>query len=62
MDDFRKGTGLAICTNISRCGPVTLPVAQTVYRIVQEALSNIFKYAQATEVQIQLSTTQEGLI
>ncbi|WP_019508512.1 sensor histidine kinase [Pleurocapsa sp. PCC 7319] len=61
VDDFRKGTGLEICANISRCGSVPLPVAQTVYRIVQEALTNIFKYAQATEVQIQLSSSQKGL-
>ena len=61
VDDFRKGTGLAICTNISCCGSAPLPVAKTVYRIVQEALTNIFKYAQATEVQIQLKITQEGI-
>ncbi|HHP7231473.1 MAG TPA: sensor histidine kinase [Xenococcaceae cyanobacterium] len=59
IDDFRKGTGLAICTSISRCGSIPLPIAKTVYRIVQEALTNIFKYAQATEVQIQLSKTPE---
>lgn len=59
VDDFRKGTGLAICTNINRCGSVSQPVAKTIYRIVQEALTNVFKYAQATEVQIQLKTTLE---
>ncbi|VEP12412.1 Integral membrane sensor signal transduction histidine kinase [Hyella patelloides LEGE 07179] len=59
VDDFRKGTGLSICTNISRCGSVPIPVAKTVYRIVQEALTNIFKYAQATEVQIHLKTTHK---
>ena len=58
-DDFRKGTGLAICTNIRRCGSVPLPVAKTIYRIVQESLTNIFKHAQATKVQIQLGSTDE---
>jgi signal transduction histidine kinase len=61
VEDFRKGTGLAICTNISRCNSIPLPVAKTIYRIVQEALTNIFKHAQATEVQIQLSTTKEWI-
>lgn len=61
VDDFRKGTGLAIFTNISRCSSVQLPVAKTIYRIVQEALTNIFKYAEATEVQIQLKSTPEGI-
>lgn len=58
-DDFRKGTGLAICTNVRRCGSVPLPVAKTIYRIVQESLTNIFKHAQATKVQIQLGSTDE---
>jgi signal transduction histidine kinase len=61
IEDFRKGTGLAICTHISPCGSIPLPIAKTVYRIVQEALTNIFKHAQATEVQIQLSTTKEWI-
>lgn len=59
VNDFRKGTGLVVCTNISCCGSVPKPVAKTIYRIVQEALTNIFKYAQATEVQISLKTTQQ---
>lgn len=61
VDDFRRGTGLAICTKIDRCGSVPNSVAKTVYRIVQEALTNIFKYAQATEVQISLKSTPEWL-
>jgi signal transduction histidine kinase len=61
VDDFRKGTGLEICTHISSCDTIPLPVAKTVYRIVQEALTNVFKYARATEVQIQLNATPEWL-
>ena len=61
VDDYRRGTGLSIYTNISRCNSVSKPVAKTVYRIVQEALTNIFKYAEATQVQIQLKTTSEEL-
>lgn len=61
VDDYRKGTGLLICTNITRCGSVTKPIAKTIYRIVQESLTNIFKYAEATEVKIELKTTPEEL-
>ena len=61
VDDYRRGTGLLICTKISRCGAVPKPVAKAIYRIVQEALTNIFKYAEASEVQIQLKTTAEEL-
>ena len=61
VDDYRKGTGLLICTDVSRCSSVSKPVVKTIYRIVQESLTNIFKYAQATEVKIQLKTTPEEL-
>ena len=61
VDDYRKGTGLLICTNITRCGSVSKPIAKTIYRIVQESLTNIFKYAEATEVRVELKTTPEEL-
>ena len=57
VDDYRKGTGLFICTNICRCDSVPKPIAKAIYHIVQESLTNIFKYAEATEVHIQLRTT-----
>ena len=59
VNDYRKGTGLSICTNICRCRSIPKPVAKAIYRIVQESLTNIFKYAEATEVQIQLKTTSK---
>ena len=61
VDDYRKGTGLLICTNVTRCGSVTKPIAKAVYRIIQESLTNTFKYAEATEVKIELKTTPEEL-
>ena len=61
VDDYRKGTGLFICTNICRCDSVPKPIAKAIYRIVQESLTNIFKYAEATEVHIELRTTPEEL-
>ncbi|WP_019507687.1 sensor histidine kinase [Pleurocapsa sp. PCC 7319] len=59
VDDYSKGTGLSICTNICRCDSVPEAVAKAIYRIVQESLTNIFKYAEATKVHIQLKTTPE---
>ncbi|MCU0545702.1 MAG: sensor histidine kinase [Oscillatoriaceae cyanobacterium Prado104] len=57
MENFRQSTGITVASNI--CLEVMLPptVAKTLYRIVQEALTNICKYAQATEVRLQLQTT-----
>lgn len=41
--------------------PLPTEVNTAVYRIVQEALTNICKYAEATEVKIQLNTTLTNL-
>ena len=62
VDDCRKGTGLLICTNIYCCDSVPKPVAKIIYRIVQKSLTNILKYAEATEVYIKLKTTPKELI
>ncbi|MGF1589900.1 MAG: sensor histidine kinase [Pleurocapsa sp.] len=63
--DFCRGTGLSVRTdispNISRYSSISSPVATTIYRIVQESLTNIFKYAQATDVQIQLNRSREKI-
>jgi signal transduction histidine kinase len=63
VDDFSRGTGLSVFTkispNINRCSSISSPIATTIYRITQESLTNIFKYAQATEVQIQLGNSPE---
>ena len=60
-DDYRRGTGLSICTNINYCGSVPKLIARTIYRIVQESLTNTFKYAEATEVKIELKATSQEL-
>jgi signal transduction histidine kinase len=63
VDDFSRGTGLSVFTNISpninRCSSISSPIATIIYRITQESLTNIFKYAQATQVHIQLGNSQE---
>jgi signal transduction histidine kinase len=57
MEDFRQSTGVTVTSSI--CVEVVLPpqVVKTLYRLVQEALTNICKYAEASEVRLQLQTT-----
>ena len=57
--DFHRVTGVLPKTVIDLSAPLPTEVITPLYRIVQEALNNICKYAQATEVQIQLRTTAE---
>jgi signal transduction histidine kinase len=61
VEDFRQGTGVSVSTKIDLGADLPPQVVTTIYRIVQEALTNICKYAQATAVQIQLSTTQNNV-
>ncbi len=54
-DSFERDTG--ILTHFKQGGDVprlSAPVELAVYRVVQEALSNVRKHAQATQVQIQM--------
>lgn len=55
--DFYQTTGILPSTYIDL--PALLPsqIVTPLYRIIQEALNNIRKYAQATEVQIHISAT-----
>ncbi len=61
VEDFRQGTGILVSTKIDLGADLPPQVVTTIYRIVQEALTNICKYAQATAVQIQLSATQNNV-
>lgn len=61
MEDFRQSTGVSVSHDISVDRVLPGTVVKTLYRIIQEALTNICKYAQATEVQLSLSTTETGV-
>ncbi|MDV2997829.1 MAG: hypothetical protein N4J56_007534 [Chroococcidiopsis sp. SAG 2025] len=61
VDDFRQGTGVS--TEIEIDVQICVPPKQvkTLYRVVQEALTNISKYAQATAVKIDISTISDNV-
>ncbi|MBD2451908.1 sensor histidine kinase [Nostoc sp. FACHB-152] len=61
VEDFRQGTGLSPITKISLGVIVPLPIVKTLYRILQEALTNICKYAQATAVKIELVANNDSV-
>jgi signal transduction histidine kinase len=60
-NDFRQGTGIDVVTQIQLDAPVPWAIVRASYRIVQEALTNSCKYAEATEIKIQVSTTPESV-
>ncbi|PMB40052.1 two-component sensor histidine kinase [Fischerella thermalis CCMEE 5205] len=52
VENFHQTTGILPSTSISLSVSLPIKVVTTIYRIVQESLTNICKYAQATKVQI----------
>jgi predicted ATPase/signal transduction histidine kinase/tRNA A-37 threonylcarbamoyl transferase component Bud32 len=60
-EEFRQVTGITPIVHIHLMKPVAISISKTIYRIVQEALTNISKYAQATQVQIRLVMTGDSL-
>jgi signal transduction histidine kinase len=56
-EDFRQSTGISVLTKIQIETVLSQQIVKAIHRIVQEALTNICKHAQATTVEIQLRTT-----
>lgn len=57
IDDFHQGTGIAVSTQVDLQHCVPPSQIKVLYRTVQEALTNISKHAQATQVDIRVNTT-----
>jgi len=53
-EDFHESTGISPTCHLNLQESISTEVKTAAYRIVQEALTNIYKYAQATEVSIQI--------
>ena len=61
VQEFHHTTDVLPECHIDLSQPLSNQVNTVVYRIVQEGLTNIYKHANATAVQIQIQTTSEGL-
>ena len=61
IEDAHRATGVMPDYSINLSHPLSIEVNTAVYRIVQEALTNICKHAAATEVKIYLSATTTNL-
>lgn len=61
VEDVRQSTDISISTDIRVDSSLPPQTVKAIYRIVQEALTNICKHAEAKEVQIQLSTKRDRL-
>jgi len=61
VENVQQATRLSITTALQPTTSIPPSVAAMLYRVVQEALTNICKYAAATTVQIQLESLPEHL-
>ena len=59
--DFHRTTHINPTVHIQLAAEPSLDISTTLYRIVQEALTNIFKHAEATIVDIHLKSSESGL-
>jgi signal transduction histidine kinase len=58
IEDFQRSTNLVPTLYLSDTTHLSIDVKTAIYRIVQEAITNIFKYANATTVEINLTVTE----
>ncbi|MBW4446119.1 MAG: sensor histidine kinase [Spirirestis rafaelensis WJT71-NPBG6] len=56
-EDFYRSTGVVPICQIDLAYPLPPEISTAIYRIIQESLTNISKYANATEIKIQLTMT-----
>jgi signal transduction histidine kinase len=54
VQDFARHTGLHCTTQLDEVGALGDNVATALFRMVQEALTNVLRHAQATEVAVEL--------
>ncbi len=61
LNDFQRSTGIIPRVQMDFHCFIPVEIKTAIYRIVQEALTNICKYAAATEVAITLATTPDEI-
>jgi signal transduction histidine kinase len=59
--EFKLNTNIPITSEINLVSPLSTEIATALYRIVQEALTNISKHSQATLVKLQLQETAQQI-
>ncbi|BAY49218.1 integral membrane sensor signal transduction histidine kinase [Scytonema sp. HK-05] len=60
-ENVQRSTGVAPICQIQLSQPLPVEMSTAIYRIVQESFTNICKYAQATEVKLEITTTKNSL-
>ncbi|WP_017654481.1 sensor histidine kinase [Fortiea contorta] len=61
-EDFHRSTNIVPICQIHLDYPLQIEVSTAVYRIIQESLTNISKYANASEVKLELTTNINSLL
>lgn len=59
--EFQRSTSVTPVCQLNFAETMTAEIKTTVYRIVQESLTNIYKYAGATQVKIAITASDQGL-
>ncbi len=62
VGEFQRTSGISPQLQINLSQPLSNQVSTAVYRLIQEGFTNIYKYAQATVVQIRIETSDRGLL
>ncbi|HEY9699514.1 MAG TPA: sensor histidine kinase [Trichocoleus sp.] len=61
VQDFYQTTGIQPKYQIQLSHPISVDISTTLYRIIQESLTNIWKHSQATQVHIHLEEQAETI-
>ncbi len=59
IQEFCQSTGVTVNTEIDLPAILPAQVSKTIYRVIQESLTNICKHAEATAVQVRLQQTAD---
>lgn len=60
-ENIQRSLGTLPKSQINIAHPIPTEIGTTVYRVIQESLTNISKYARATEVKLYIDSTSTGL-
>ncbi|PLZ28144.1 two-component sensor histidine kinase [Fischerella thermalis WC442] len=60
-ENMQRTTGILPMLKINLAYPISAEISTPIYRIIQESFTNICKYAQATKVKLELTTTDTTL-